>query len=86
MTKVTVSLDPVVVDPVDYVDTFIAVSDDSAATVGTIRPAKAENPSITSLTFEAIWRHPYRYTSGDVIFAVFTDRRGIPKEERAAAR
>ena len=74
------------VDPVDYVDTFIAVADDSTATVGTVPPSKPDNPSVASRTFEMISEHPYRYTSGDVIFVVFADRRGIPGEERTAAR
>lgn len=54
-------------DPVDYNDTFIAVADDSAATVGTVPPAKPESPSVASRTFEMIWRHPYKYTSGELI-------------------
>lgn len=74
------------VDPVDYVDTFIAVADDSTATIGTVPTRKPDNPSVTSRMFEMIWRHPYRYTSGDVIFAVFAERHGIPEEERPAAR
>lgn len=64
----------------------IAVADDSTATIGTVPTRKPDNPSVASRTFEMIWRHPYRYTSGDVIFAVFAERHGIPEEERAAAR
>jgi len=74
------------VDPVDYVDTFIAVADDSTATIGIVPTRKSYNPSVASRTFEMIWRHPYRYTSGDVIFAIFAERHGIPEEKRAAAR
>ncbi len=73
-------------DPVDYVDTFIAVADDSTAAMGTVPPSKPGNPTVAWRSFEMISRHPYRYTSGDVIFAVYADRHGIPEHERAAAR
>jgi len=33
-----------------------------------------------------IAQHPYRYTSDDVIFTVWADRKGIPEAEREAAR
>ncbi len=33
-----------------------------------------------------ISEHPYRYTSGDVIFTVFADRHGIAEQERTAER
>ncbi len=70
-------------DRVDYVDTFIAVADDSTAAVGTVPPSK---PSVASRAHQMISEHPYRCTSGDVIFAVFADRHGVPEQERAAAR
>lgn len=73
-------------DRVDYVDTFIAVADDSTASKGTVPPSTAGNPSVAARTFELVAGHPYRFTSGDVIFTVFADRRGIPEEPRAAAR
>ena len=56
-----------VVDPVDYNDTFIAVAGDSAATVSTVPSAKPESPSVASRTFAMIWRLPYKYTSGELI-------------------
>lgn len=73
-------------DPVDYVDTFIAVADDSPATEGTVPPSKEGDPSVAARTFEMIAEHPYHHTCGDVIFTVFADRRGIPEHEREAAR
>lgn len=73
-------------DRVDYADTFIAVADDSAATEGTVPPSAPDNPSVAARSFQLVSEHPYRYTSGDVIFTVFADRRGIPEHERSAAR
>lgn len=73
-------------EKVDYVDTFLAVAGDCAATSGTVPPSTAEKRSVAARTFELIGEHPYRYTSGDVLFTVFADRRGLPEQERAAAR
>lgn len=73
-------------DPVDYVDTFIALADDSTAAEGTAPPSRKGDPSVAARTFAMIAEHPYRFTSGDVIFTVFADRRGIAEGERAAAR
>jgi hypothetical protein len=33
-----------------------------------------------------IQEQPYRFTSDDVLFTVYADRKGIPEGERAAAR
>jgi len=74
------------VDRVDYVDTFIAIADDSTATEATAPPSAQANPSVAVRMFGLVAPHPYRFTSGDVIFAVFADRHGIAEQERSAAR
>jgi len=74
------------VERVDYVDTFIAVADDCPVARGTVPPSTASNPSVVVRTYQLVAEQPYRYTSGDVVFTVFADRRGIPEQERAAAR
>jgi len=74
------------VERVDYVDTFIAVADDSSTTCGTPPPVNPERLSVAARTYHMIAEHPYEFTSGDVIFSVFADRHGVPEVERAAAR
>lgn len=69
----------------NYVDTFIAVADDCAAMAGTVPPSRTE-PSVAELTHAMIAANPYRFTSDDVIFTVWADRRGLAPEERPAAR
>ncbi len=73
-------------DRVDYVDTFIAVADDSRATNGSPPPVKLNSLSVAARTHQMIVEHPYEFTSGDVIFTVFADRHGLPEAERPAAR
>lgn len=74
------------VEAVDYKDTFIAVAADSQATEGRAPAVKPESPSVAARTYQMIAENPYRFTSGDVIFTVHADRRGIPEADRAAAR
>ena len=69
----------------NYFDTFIAVADDSAAVVGTEPPSR-ESPSIAELTYRMIAESPYSFTSDDVIFSVWADRRGIAEDARTEAR
>ncbi|MEV4660039.1 DUF6157 family protein [Micromonospora sp. NPDC049301] len=69
----------------NYVDTFIQVAEDSTVSSAAV-PPKRTTPGIAELTFRMIAEAPYRYTSDDVIFTVWADRRGIPEAERAAAR
>ncbi len=69
----------------NYVDTFITVAEDCAAS-GASTPPERTPASIAELTLRMIAENPYRYTSDDVLFTVWADRKGIPEEERAAAR
>lgn len=69
----------------NYFDAFIAVAPDCDAAGGIEPPARA-TPSVAERTYRMIAEHPYRFTSDDVIFGVWADRRGIPEAERAAAR
>lgn len=72
-------------DSVDYVNTFITIAPDSSPAEGMTPPAK-DDPTVAARTLSMIAEHPYRYTSGDVIFTVWADRRAVPARERDAAR
>lgn len=69
----------------NYFDTFIAVAEDTAA-IGPTEPPVRATPSIAELTYRMIAENPYRFTSDDVIFSVWADRRGLPADQREVAR
>ena len=69
----------------DYVDTFIAVADDCPVPGAAVPPERTP-AGVAALTFRMIFEAPYRYTSDDVVFTVWADRRGIAEADRAAAR
>lgn len=67
----------------NYTATFITASPDSTATAGTM-PAKAN--SIAQLQHALLTRHPYHYTSDDLLFEVYAIRNGIAPRDRKPAR
>jgi len=69
----------------NYANTFILVAPDSTASGASSPPARG-TPSVAELTHRMIADAPHRYTSDDVVFTVWADRRGVPAEERARAR
>lgn len=69
-----------------YFDTFIAVAPDSVATTGLTPPTReGAEPSVAARTYAMIAGAPYQFTSDEVIFTVWADRRGVPEAEREAA-
>jgi len=69
----------------NYFNTLIEIADDCPTTQGEIPPVKG-NKSVANLQYEMLHGHPYEYTSDDVLFAVFAQRKGIPEEELAEQR
>jgi len=70
----------------NYYDTFIEVADDCPTTRGIIPPIKNGEPTITSLQFDIMSRHPYTYTSDDVLFLIYTYRNDIAECDYAESR
>jgi hypothetical protein len=69
----------------NYTATFIEVAEDCKAATGTVPPEKPE-PTVARMQFELISAAPYRYTSDEVLFAVYAARNGIAPEELEARR
>lgn len=69
----------------NYTNTFIQVADDCKTAVGAAPPEKQEQ-TVARMQYELILANPYRYTSDDVIFAVYAARNSIPEAEHAVRR
>jgi hypothetical protein len=69
----------------NYTDAFIAVADDCPADAGSVPPAKPE-PTIAQMQFEMIHKHPYEYTSDEVVFAIYAARSGVEAADMEAQR
>ncbi|RUT68202.1 hypothetical protein D0817_21965 [Flavobacterium cupreum] len=70
----------------NYENTFIEVAEDCPAVSGEIPKQKAEARTIAAIEFEMISKHPYQYTSDDVLFQVFADKNDLTKSEYEEAR
>lgn len=70
----------------NYKNTFIEVADDCPVKEGEIPPQKGDARTVANLQFDMIIKHPYKYTSDDVLFQVHAERNGIPKSEQKKAR
>jgi len=64
----------------NYYDTFIEVAEDCPVLSGAVPPAKEVNPSIAKLQYDILNDHPYRFSSDEVLFAVFALRKEVPEE------
>ncbi|RYG19763.1 MAG: hypothetical protein EOO07_06215 [Chitinophagaceae bacterium] len=70
----------------NYQNTFIAIADDCTVAKGEIPAEKGGNKTAAGLQFEMISKNPYKYTSDDVLFAVFAQRNELTEDELEEAR
>ena len=70
----------------NYYNTFIEIAEDCPISEGLIPPQKGDKKSVANLQFEMLVEHPYVYTSDEVLFTVFANRKGIEEGEWEEAR
>jgi len=70
----------------NYENTFIVIADDSPVAAGEIPPFKSDKKTAANIQFDLISKHPYKYTSDDVLFQVFADKNDLTKSEYKEAR
>ncbi len=70
----------------NYINTFIEIAADCPLESGEVPPLKGENKTAANIQFEMIIKNPYKYTSDDVLFQVYADKKDLTKEEYEEAR
>lgn len=70
----------------NYFNTFIEIAEDSKATKGEMPPLKGTKRSVANYQFDMLLEQPYAFTSDEVLFTVFADRKDISPEDREAER
>lgn len=70
----------------NYRNTFIEVAEDCPATRGQIPPLKGDKKTVANLQFDMLVGNPYRYTSDEVLFTVYVDRKEIIDSKKEAER
>ena len=70
----------------NYFDTFIEVANDCKVLAGQIPEVKNDKKTIASMQFDLLSKHPYKYTSDDILFQVYFDRNNLTKNEYKNAK
>jgi hypothetical protein len=70
----------------NYINTFIAVSPDTNAKVGSVPLARERKRSIAQIEYELIASHPYEFTQEEVQFSVHVERTGVTPAQLNAKR
>jgi len=65
----------------NYENTLIEVADDCPVDAGQVPPVRGHKKSVANYQYEMLIDKPYQYTSDDVLFAVFAERKGFEKEQ-----
>lgn len=65
----------------NYENTLIEVADDCPADAGQVPPSRGHKKSVANYQYEMLMDKPYQYTSDDVLFAVFAQRKGFETEQ-----
>jgi len=70
----------------NYENTFIEIADDSPASSGEVPPVKGDNKTVANIQFDMVRKNPYKFTSDDVLFHVFAERKDLSENELEEAR
>lgn len=65
----------------NYFNTFIEVAEDCPAIKGEIPPQKGDEKTIAQLQYEMISKHPYEFTSDEVLFSCFASKKELTENE-----
>jgi hypothetical protein len=70
----------------NYKDTFITVADDTPVAKGEVPPVKGDARTVANIQFDLVSKNPYEFTSDDVLFHVYAQRKDLTEGELEEAR
>lgn len=70
----------------NYFDTFIEIADDCPAISGLVPPMKGDSKTVANMQFDMISKSPYQFTSDDVFFQIFAEKKDLTNDELKEAR
>lgn len=70
----------------NYSNTLIELAEDCPVASSEIPTMKGDKPTVATMQFELISKHPYTLTSDDVIFRIYAEKNDLIPSEYEAAR
>ncbi|MBI1268667.1 MAG: hypothetical protein GC193_14695 [Cryomorphaceae bacterium] len=70
----------------NYISTFIEVSEDCPSQFGEVPVSKGDKKTVAEMQFEIISKHPYQFTSDDLLFDVYARKMELLESEYEEAR
>ncbi|MDD8018050.1 MAG: DUF6157 family protein [Bacteroidota bacterium] len=67
----------------NYKNTFIEIADDCPVKGAEVPPQKEGEKTAAIIQFEMIKRNPYKFTSDDIFFSVYSIKNKIPTKDKA---
>ena len=70
----------------NYYNAFVEIAPDSTVAKGEIPSPKGDKKTAATIQFDMIRKHPYEFTSDDVVFQVFAEKQELTEDEYSEAR
>ena len=70
----------------NYQNTFIEVAEDCTVNTAEMPPMKGDKKSVANHQFDMLYERPYQYTSDEVFFQVYADRKELLPADLEAER
>ena len=70
----------------NYYNTFVGIAEDCKANRGEMPPIKGEKKTVANLQFDMLYENPHKYTSDEILFDVFAERKEFSEGEMAEQR
>jgi len=70
----------------NYYNTFITIADYCPAKAAEVPPIKGDKKTVANLQFDMLIDSPYKYTSDEVLFQIYTLRNEIQRNDQKEAR
>ncbi len=70
----------------NYYNTFIEIAEDCPVDFGDMPASGKEKKTVAEMQYDLIAKHPYRFTSDEVVFRIFAEKKDLLPSEYEQAR
>lgn len=70
----------------NYYNTFIEIAEDCPVDSGEVPYSGKEKKTVAEMQYDLIAKHPYRFTSDEVVFSIFAEKNDLLPSEYEEAR